>query len=490
MKRIRYIFLCSIVLLIEAGCSDNFLDIPSETTLSSAIYFKSQSDFEQAINGAYVPLRGAYNGNEGAWAMGELRSDNTTYKFNPNDRGTIQGEYIKDFVEQPDNNIPYNKWRSDYSIISRVNHLLEPIDDIEFDETVKNNIKGQAYFLRAFAYLDLVQYFGSIPLHLKPVTTMEETSLPLSSVEEVYNQIVADAQMAAELLPDKQDQEAGRATSGAAKMLLGNVYINQKKWSEAEAILKEVTGYELLADYNAIYDTNNKNHAESIFEIQYKEGTEGFASGFFYTFLPQPISAEEITAITGIPESARTIEGYNIPTPDIIAAYEEGDLRKDASIGMLIANGESCPYIKKYCHAHALSGNTDDNWPVYRYAETLLFLAEACNEQNKSAEALNYLNQVRQRAGLTDCTASGQDAIRDAIFQERRVELAFENKRWLDLVRSGKAEEVMKAYGERVKANPQAYYFPDGYSVSPSSYTNIPLLYALPAADAALSPYF
>ena len=114
---------------------------------------------------------------------------------------------------------------------------------------------------------------------------------------------------------------------------------------------------------------------------------------------------------------------------------------------MLIANGETCPYIKKYCHVHALSGNTDDNWPVYRYAETLLFLAEACNEQNKSTEALNYLNQVRQRAGLADCTVSGQDAIREAIFQERRVELAFENKRWLDLVRSGKAEEVMKAYG-------------------------------------------
>ncbi|WP_304252970.1 RagB/SusD family nutrient uptake outer membrane protein [Parabacteroides gordonii] len=489
MKICKYITFLGITFLLSS-CTNDFLDIPSETTLSSAIYYKSQSDFEQAINGAYAPLRGMYSGNEGAWAMGELRSDNTTYKFNPNDRGTTQAEYIKDFIEQADNRVPLNKWASNYSVISRVNHLLEPIDGIEFDESAKNNIKGQAYFLRAFAYLDLVQYFGSVPLHLTPVKTLEETSLPLSSVEDVYNQIISDAQQAANLLPDKASQEGGRATSGAAKMLLGNVYINLKKWSEAEAILKEVTGYELLSDYHQVYETSNKNHKESIFEIQYKEGTEGYASFFFYTFLPQPISAEEITAITGIAESARTVEGYNIPTPDIIAAYEPGDLRKEASVGTLIANGESCPYIKKYCHAHALSGNTNDNWPVYRYAETLLFLAEAANEQNKTGEALNYLNQVRQRAGLVDCTASGQSAIREAILKERRVELAFENKRWLDLVRSGNAESVMKAYGQRVKANPQAYYFPQGYTVSLAAYTNIPLLYALPAAEAALSPYF
>lgn len=489
MKIYKYITLLGLIISINS-CTNNFLDIPSETTLSSPIYYKSQSDFEQAINGAYAPLRGMYNGNEGAWAMGELRSDNTTYKFNPNDRGTIQGEYIKDFIEQADNRIPLNKWASNYSVISRVNHLLEPIDGVDFDENVKNNIKGQAYFLRAFAYLDLVQYFGSVPLHLSPVKTLEETSLPLSPVDDVYSQIISDAKQAANLLPDKARQEPGRATSGAAKMLLGSVYINQKKWTEAEAILKEITGYELLQDYDKIYEPTNKNHQESIFEIQYKEGMEGYASSFFYTFLAQPISADEISSITGIPESARTIEGYNIPTPDIIAAYELNDLRKEASIGTLVANGETCPYIKKYCHAHALSGNTNDNWPIYRYAETLLFLAEATNEQNKTTEALGYLNKIRQRAGLVNCLATGQREIREAILKERRVELAFENKRWLDLVRSGNAETVMKAYGERVKANPQAYYFPKGYTISPSAYNNIPLLYALPASEAALSPYF
>lgn len=112
------------------------------------------------------------------------------------------------------------------------------------------------------------------------------------------------------------------------------------------------------------------------------------------------------------------------------------------------------------------------------------------NELDKPEDALQCLNEVRDRAGLSSSTASTKEEIREAIFQERRVELAFENKRWLDLVRSGKAEEVMKAYGKRVKSNPQAYYFPEGYTVASSAYLQIPLLFDLPASEAALNPYF
>lgn len=477
------------LLFVLTGCSDDFLNINSKTSLSTTVYFRTQSDFEQGINGAYAPLRGMYNNNNGAWAMGELRSDNSTYKYNPNDRGTISAEFINDFLDDSANGIIHHKYVTNYNIISRVNHLLEPIDDVEFDINIKNNIKGQAYFLRALCYLDLVQYFGSVPLHLKPVKTLEGTSLPLATTDAIYSQIIEDAKQAATLLPDKATQEAGRATSGAAKTLLGNVYILQKKWSDAEQILKEIKGYELMTDYADIFEPVNKNHIESVFEVQYKEGNEGFASNFFYLFLVQPITAAEVNAITGIPEIARTIEGYNIPTPDIIAAYEPGDNRKDASIGMLTASGNSYPYIKKYCHAHALTGNTNDNWPVYRYSEVLLFIAEALNEQsNKEGEALTYLNRVRTRAGLGDSNASTQTAIREAIQKERRVELAFENKRWLDLVRSGKAEEVMKAYGVRVKANPQAYYFPEGIPVPPNAFTDIRLLFPIPASETALKP--
>lgn len=487
--KIKHSFYTILLACAFTSC-DNFLDIPSDTSLSSEVYYQSQNDFEQAINGCYSFLRTLYSGSNGAWAMGELRSDNTTYVYNPTDRGTISAEFVKDFLDDANNSVPLHKYVTNYSMISNINYILAFIDNVEFDESVKNNIKGQAYFLRALAYFDLVQYFGSVPLHLTPVQTEEETALPLSDTETIYAQIIQDAETAANLLPDKSHQDPGRATSGAANTLLGNVYINLQNWSEAERVLKEVNGYDLYENYADAFEPANKNGIESVFEVQFKQGNEGYASNFFYVFLVQPITAEEVSAITGIEENSYIVEGYNIPTPDIINAYETGDERKDASIGMLTASGKQYPYIKKYCHPHALTNNTDDNWPVYRYTEVLLFLAEALNEQNKTDEALTYLNRVRNRAGLANTSVTGQDAIREAIFKERRVELAFENKRWLDLVRSGQAETVMKAYGERVKANPQAYYFPDGYSVASNSYLDIRLLFPLPASEAALTPYF
>lgn len=261
MKKIS----AAILLAITLGSCDDFLEIPSETSLSSEIYYKSQNDFEQAVNGAYSILRGMYAGGDGAWAMGELRSDNTTYAYNPNDRGTISAEFVKDFIDDANNSVPYNKYVRNYSIISNVNYLLASIDGVEFDESAKKNLKGQALFLRAMAYFDLVQYFGSVPMHLTPVRALGDATQPLVSVDEVYSQIIKDASEAAELLPAKSAQEAGRATSGAANMLLANVYINLKKWSEAENVLNKITGYALLPDYAQVFDPNNKNNAESIF---------------------------------------------------------------------------------------------------------------------------------------------------------------------------------------------------------------------------------
>lgn len=486
---------------------NKFLEIAPETALSSATFFTTQSDFQQAVNGAYVPLRAIVN-NE-AWLLGEMHSDNTYYYRNILFGATEQQENIADFSIPTANRVTTNshvtnQYRLDYQIIARANEILTKIDKVNFDADAKSNLKGQALFLRAYAYFELVRYFGKVPLHLTPVTNRTEAALKLSSVDEVYAQIIKDADGATKLLLPKSKQEAGRATSGAAKTLLANVYIVLKKWPEAEALLKDVVGsneYALMPDYsNAFSTTNgNKNNQESVFEVQFMEGSAGYNGSIIYNFLPRPITADELRPITGTSNPQPISgEGNNAPTPDIIAAYEQGDNRKDASIAYVTLSGslranKVYPYIKKYAVPHALHGNTGNNWPVYRYSEVLLFLAEALNEQGKGAEALPYLNKVRDRAfgaGVATITTTSQTDLREIIFRERRVELAFENKRWFDLVRTGRVVEIITAYGNRVKANPQDYYYPSGAVPPNNAFTNLDLLYGFPADEASLNPYF
>lgn len=484
--------------LLFVGCQEEFLTVVPETALSSATFFTKEADFKQAINGAYVPLRSIVN--DRAWLLGEMHSDNTYYSRNILFGATEQQEDIADFAIPTANGVTANahvlsQYRLDYQIIARTNQILASIDAIEFDAASKNNVKGQAHFLRAYAYFELVRYFGKAPLHLTPVTNRAEAALPLSSAEALYAQIIEDAQQAAALLPPKSQQEAGRATSGAAKTLLGNVYIELKRWSDAEQVLLEVVNsgeYELIPEYANVFSTStgNKNNIESVFEVQFMEGSAGLNGNFIYSFMPRPISPQELVTITGTSNPQPLDgEGNNTPTPDIIAAFETGDERKDVSIGYITLSGsfrdnKEYPYIKKFAKTHALHGNHGTNWPIYRYAEVLLFLAEAMNEQGKDGSL--YLNEVRSRAGLGEA----QGDMREAIYQERRVELAFENKRWFDLVRTGRAVEVITAYGNRIKANPQAYYYPAGAVPRSHAFSNIDLYYGLPADEAALSPHF
>ncbi|MBB3839745.1 hypothetical protein FHS57_003756 [Runella defluvii] len=487
-----------------ASCKESFLTVVPETALSSATFFSKEADFVQAVNAAYVPLRAIYNDRH--WILAEMHSDNTYYARNIL-FGAVDGtENVADFAIPTASGVTANDnvlqhYRLDYQIIARTNQVLALIDKVDFNADSKNNLKGQALYLRAFAYFQLVQLFGKVPMHLTPVATREEAASPLATTEQLYAQIEKDALEASKLLFNKSKQEAGRVTSGTAKTLLANLYLIQKKWSNAEAVAKDVVtndGYKLMPDYNDAFTTTtgNKNNAESVFEVQYMEGSAGYNGNFIYRIVPTPITAAELQPITGTsnPQSLSG-ENNNIPTPDVIAAYEAGDKRKDISIGYVtlsqsLRDNKVYPYIKKFARAHSLHNNTGQNIPVYRYSEVLLFLAEALNEQGKTAEAAPYLNQVRTRAGLAATTATSQADMREAIFKERRVELAFENKRWFDLVRTGRAKAVITAYGAKVKANPQDYYFPKGAVPPPNAFTVLDDYYGLPAVESALTPHF
>lgn len=506
MKKIY--FITAVLMIAGSSCDDSFIDLSPEGQQSSASFFQTEPQLRQAVIAAYVPLR---NLMENDYFLAEMRSDNTHYERSVT-RGTAyeMRDNIADFANDASNNYVYNVYKSCYNGISRANIVIERLETADISEEGRNEIEGQAKFLRAFFYFKLVRHFGGVPLYLTEVATAEEAFLPRSSEEEVYAQIISDVTDAiVKLEPPGAFPQSGAATKGAATMLLAEIRMTRQEYDEAETLLITLPsmGYQLLPDYASVFSTANKNSHESIFEVQFMQGTQGEQqSNFIYLFLPRSRNTQ---IITGVATNNSGFGGYNNPTPDLINAYEPGDKRKDASIA--IAEGTydgsgflnisalksiegytppaspkvGVPFIKKYLNPHTDVNNTDDNWPVYRYADALLLLAEALNEQGKSAEALVHLNQVRDRAfgvGVSPIVTTDQTALREILENERRVELAFENHRWHDLVRTGKAIEVMTAYGEEIKQR-YDYLRPDSYTITPAK-----LLYPIPVFEIEINP--
>lgn len=491
--KIKHIIAAGFMALLMTSCSEDFLTIPSQSALSTPVFFKTQADFESAVNGIYTPMRSFYNvGNTGGitgtstfLTIGDMHSDNARYYYNPAYRATAGAENAADFVNE--SQTFSGSWNTFYGWIARCNQVLELIDAATFDQTVKDNLKGQALFLRAYSYFWLVRLYGDACIHLKPVTTVEGASKPLSPEADVIAQIISDATSASTLLKNKATQTAGRATSGAAKVLLADVYMWKSQWALAEASLAGLsTEYSLMADYKDVANPARKNNAESIFEIQFSSSTTEFSSGLPYCFFPFPFASDSVKKMTGVsnPAALTEGEGMGIPTPDLIAKYATGDKRFAATIKYVTDNSTPkvrLPMCIKYLHPHSLFRQADENIPIYRYAEVLLFLAEAINEQGgRSTVALGYLNQVRTRAGLANSTAATQADIRTAILNERQVEFAYEGKRWFDLVRTGNAEAVITAYGAKVRATPALYYFKNNVTPVPSAFTNIVTKFNIP----------
>jgi len=492
MKHFRYIWpIC----LLLAACGKSFLDISPEHFQNEGDYFKTAEQFEQAVNGAYAPLQGLYTSSH--WALAEMRSDNTSYQKNTGDASGFPKEELDEFREQDDNNYVYTYFNYCYNGISRCNTVLDHLEGAAVDAQVKQQVTGQAAFLRAFYYFNLVRCFGDIPLVTHEVTS---TTGAFSIAErrpaaDVYTQIMTDAQTAIDNLPDIWTDAAdkGRAVKAAAQTLLAEVHLTLKQYDQAipllRAVMQSPAGYDLLPDYAALYTLANKNNIESIFEIQYMEGSSNEYSDFIYQFAPYNAG----TAVTGFGLYAGSGSGWNIPTQDMLDAYEAGDERLAASVSLSFTDpntGRVVPYVVKYNTPHGLRYQTSSNFPVYRFADVLLMLAECLNETGFAAngEAYTLMNRVRQRAGLLPKTAgntdpaldvSTQEAFRQAVWQERRVELAFENHRWFDLLRTGRAATVMQTHATEEKRL-------KSYLV-PAAYSSIRLTYQYPRREVQLT---
>ena len=336
---------------------------------------------------------------------------------------------------------------------------LSKIEEAEI-EAVPNKERyiGEARFLRALAYFDLVRIFGAVPAVTTPVSIEGSYRVPREPVENVYETIIIPDFIAAEsALPAKcSGDEVGRATSGAAKSLLGRVYLTKGDFLNAESKLKEVTtmGYQLLANYEDLFDyTKSEHHSEYIFDIEYQSGI-GEGSTFTTAFFPNFSEMNEFFNITGAGQE------YNNPTQELISLFVPGDTRKEVTVGVpggfydadsvfhALPTSTNQTYTKKYFDSSPVRADSKANWKVIRYADVLLMYAEALNENGKPQQAIPFLNQVRTRAGLEGYpNTMSQTETRDAIVLERRLELSFEGVRWFDLVRTGKAYEVMKDKG-------------------------------------------
>ena len=515
MKQPVYPFLLAGLTIIAGSCSKSFVKLNPEGQVNEGNFFKTASDFQEALVGCYTPLRSAANV---AFYMEEMRADNTFFDFNVKDRGGVGIEQLTEYQDGADNTTIITLWTADYQGIQNTDVLLDKIKTPPPDltDSAKNEIIGEAEALRAHYYFELVRCFGGLPLYLHETTTAQNAFINRSPVDSVYDQIIADLSDAlTKLSPPSSFPQRGNVTKGMVATELGLVYLTLQQYDKATPLFQSVTtmGYSLLPHYADVFKTANKNSTESIFEVQYKSGTDGQASQFIYDFIPVTPSTGAILGSGS--DYNNTAGSWNVPTQDIVNAYYPGDTRLDASIavtkGHLDSQTDFVPdsvtsilnnldtvglgmgyttstihrFIKKQYnppYTTPLIYNTDDNWPVYRYADLLLMLAESLNEQGQSAAALPFLNQVRQRAGVPPATITNQSMLRDTIAHERRVELAFENHRWFDLVRTNQAIPVMTAYGI-LQRQAWPFLLANTYNITPNK-----LIYAIPFREIQTNP--
>jgi len=349
----------------------------------------------------------------------------------------------------------FNAWSSIYNAISKANLVIERAPQIQegITENQREEYIGQALFLRAYHYYNLVKNWGGVPLILETIksTDPSEVRIPRNSAEEVYAQIIADLNDAELLLPDTYGNDASinkaRATKGAANALLAKVHAQKPNpdyeavLSHTNAVINSPAGYELLDDYDQLFDGNNYNNKESILEIQYLGSDEGTWGPQMH--LPPSISGD-------------TWRKFVTPSKDLVEAYdEEGDeVRKNATI--LI---EAVPWIDEYWGneinsevpfaykwRNASGWASADNDYILRLADIILMKAEALNELGQLDAAAAEVNSIRERVDLPELTGEdmqNQEALRRTILKERRLELAQEANRWDDLVRYDLMVQIM-----------------------------------------------
>ncbi len=434
--------------LLLSACDFGVLDKAPPDTINTENFFVTEADAVAAVNGAYQPLQWPKLYNMRMWTT-DIVAGNSVVGAGGGSDG-IETKNLADFVALSDNPGVLDIWRGPWPGILRANTVLARVPGMDIDPQLKDRIVGEARFLRALYYFNLVRFFGDVPMITEPQSPGDDLRPPRAPAEAIYSEvIIPDLEAAVELLPPRAAyaaSDAGRASKGAAAGLLAEVYLTRAQWQRVVDLASQVEGlgYDLHDDYAANFDPSRENGVESLFEVQYHGKTS-------FDFWSNENQAAWHSTFMG-PRNSNMVAGawgWNQPTQEFADAYEEGDLRKDVTIlyeGGPAFDGQAYDpdysgtgyNVRKFLVSKSVAGSYDEsplNFPILRFADVLLMKAEALNELGRTAEAEEPLNRVRRRAGLDDVRGLSQNAFREAVLHERRMELAFEGKRWFDLIR-------------------------------------------------------
>ncbi|HZV69969.1 MAG TPA: RagB/SusD family nutrient uptake outer membrane protein [Saprospiraceae bacterium] len=444
----KYIYFLSSLLFISMIACDDFLELEPhsqsvvvDNTAGDSLYFNSASELEAALGGAYGDFKNEYFQLD-YYVNGDAQSDDA-YAGGDNPDNFQIDDYMLDAVNR---NVSRD-WAYLYSAIGKVNNIINNADDVTdpaLTDSRKQEIIGEAAFIRAFMYFQLVQLWGDVPLQLLEVTSISADKLEeiyaqifpaRASAAEVYAQIISDLETALTRVRTTAPHK-GFATTGAVNALLAKVYATREPhdWAKVSQYADAVIGggYSLLPEYDQLWDNAVENSAESIFEINYEGGPSDGNWG--------------VTIFRG-----KDWKKFNLPANDLIAAFtaENDNIRKNASIIFEDVSGlwsdarypqNAYPFINKWRN---FGGDGAQNYIFIRLADILLLKAEALNELGDANGAAAIVNQIRDRVNLAPTSANNQSIMRLAIEKERRLELAFEGIRWFDLKRTGRAIDVV-----------------------------------------------
>lgn len=434
MKKI--LVLASLATLLMTSCGDSFFDLEPASSVTIDKVYKTASDYNVAVIGCYAKLQSQVNFYTECC---EYRSDNLS--LDAPTAGTQDRYDIDHFTEKPSNGILSSYWANFNNNVYRCNLLLDQIDGANFAENLKKQYKGEAMFIRALNYFNMYRIWGGVPATKHVVSAAEALKVARYSDEQMFDLIAGDLKEIVDnnYLPETYSSaDMGRATSGAAKALLGKVYLTFHKWTEAKDILSQLIGkYQLVSPIAQVFNADNKNNNEIIFAVHFNKEIEGEGHSYWYN-------------LTNASDDTNQ-------TSSLLNTFPTGDTRKDLITYVQVE--KNVRLMNKFYDTKSPTFKTVGNDQILlRYADVLLMYAEALNEIQYDASegslALKYLNAVRQRAGISNLTVKQlptQEKFRKGILVERQREFPYEGQRWFDLVRMGFAKSVMAENGVEIK---------------------------------------